>query len=157
MKLIIIALLLGVISVKAQTIERQVIGAAGTSITDGSVIVDFTVGEQSITTITDGNSILIQGFHQEPFSNQILDVEDNNILDGFTLYPNPVLDQFVIWGLGGNETYRLEIFNVRAQKIKTIEDYRSEPVSVFNCRAGVYFVKITSDSASKIIRIVKRR
>ncbi len=49
----------------AQSIERQVIGSAGTTLTDGSTAsIDFTIGEIAVNTITDGSTTLTQGFHQ---------------------------------------------------------------------------------------------
>ena len=49
-----------------QSIERQVIAAAGLTLTDGATAsIDFTVGELVVTTITDGSTAtLTQGFHQ---------------------------------------------------------------------------------------------
>ncbi|WP_034057312.1 hypothetical protein [Lacinutrix jangbogonensis] len=49
---------------QAQSIERQVIGASGTTLTNGTVSLDFTVGELAVTTITNGTTTLSQGFHQ---------------------------------------------------------------------------------------------
>ncbi len=49
---------------QAQNIERQVIASTGETISNASVTLDFTVGELAVTTITDGNSTLTQGFHQ---------------------------------------------------------------------------------------------
>lgn len=48
----------------SQNIERQVIGSAGQSFSNATLSMDFTVGELVVTTITDGSSILTQGFHQ---------------------------------------------------------------------------------------------
>lgn len=62
---LLIALL--IVSVgNSQSIERQVIGSAGTVLTDGTTAsIDFTVGELVVSTITDGaTGTLTQGFHQ---------------------------------------------------------------------------------------------
>jgi len=49
----------------SQSIERQVIGTSGTTLTDGTTLsLDFTVGELVVTTITDDTTTLTQGFHQ---------------------------------------------------------------------------------------------
>ncbi|WP_298421796.1 hemagglutinin protein [uncultured Kordia sp.] len=62
--LIITSLLFGIHMSNAQTIERQVIGSSGATISNGSTTVDFTVGEVVTTTITDGTTTLSQGFLQ---------------------------------------------------------------------------------------------
>ncbi len=55
-----------------QSIERQVIGSAGTTLTNGVASMDFTVGELAVTTITNGTTTLTQGFHQETVELSIL-------------------------------------------------------------------------------------
>ena len=49
---------------QAQSIERQVISSAGTTLSNGTVSLDFTVGELAVTTITNGTTTLNQGFGQ---------------------------------------------------------------------------------------------
>lgn len=72
----------------SQSIERQVIGSAGTTITDGATAsLDFTVGEVAVSTITDGTNTLTQGFHQ---GEVLLSVRINPIvfLQGAGVSPN---------------------------------------------------------------------
>lgn len=64
----IFILLLSVGSAQAQSIERSVIGSAGSTLSNASVSLDFTVGEIAVTTITDGTTTLSQGFHQPSLS-----------------------------------------------------------------------------------------
>ncbi|WP_452599660.1 hemagglutinin protein [Pontimicrobium sp. MEBiC01747] len=59
-----LGILLLAFQMNAQSIERQVIGSAGTTLTNGTVSLDFTVGELAVSTITDGTTTLTQGFHQ---------------------------------------------------------------------------------------------
>ncbi len=63
-KLVCFGLLIAASQFSAQTIERQVIGSAGTTLTNGTISLDFTVGELAVSTITDGTTTLTQGFHQ---------------------------------------------------------------------------------------------
>ena len=74
-------------NVEAQSIERQVIGGAGTTISDGNVTVGFTVGELVITNITDGTTTLAQGFHQATVSLGIT-INPTVFLQGAILNPN---------------------------------------------------------------------
>ena len=70
--IICIAIAFAGLHVNAQSIERQVIGSAGTTLSNGTVSLDFTVGELAVTTITDGTTTLTQGFHQETIILSIL-------------------------------------------------------------------------------------
>ncbi|WP_299886064.1 hemagglutinin protein [uncultured Lacinutrix sp.] len=63
-KLLVIGLLTAVFAF-GQSIERQVIGSSGSTLSNGSVSIDFTVGELVVTTISDGTTTLTQGFHQQ--------------------------------------------------------------------------------------------
>ncbi|MGH1386987.1 hemagglutinin protein [Kordia sp.] len=79
--------MLCMISVKAQAIEREVVAAGGNTISNGTVTLDFTVGELTVTTITDGTTTLTQGFQQGGIK---LGIKINPIafLQGALLDPN---------------------------------------------------------------------
>ncbi|MEM6686296.1 MAG: hypothetical protein AAF617_10980, partial [Bacteroidota bacterium] len=62
--LIITILLFVVFYTNAQTIERQVIGSAGTTLSNANSTIEFSVGETAITTISDGTTTISQGFQQ---------------------------------------------------------------------------------------------
>ncbi|RZN83018.1 MAG: hemagglutinin protein [Winogradskyella sp.] len=82
---IAICLLMGL--TYGQSIERQVIASTGNTLSNSSVIMDFTLGEVAITTVTDGTTTLSQGFHQ---GNVVLSIKINPIvfLQGAALNPN---------------------------------------------------------------------
>ncbi|AUC83236.1 hemagglutinin protein [Lacinutrix sp. Bg11-31] len=61
---------------QAQSIERQVIGVSGETLSNGTVSLDFTVGELAVTSITNGTTTLNQGFHQP---NIVLGIKVNTI------------------------------------------------------------------------------
>ncbi|NQY28015.1 MAG: hemagglutinin protein [Flavobacteriaceae bacterium] len=88
MKNIVIALLLLTTIGYSQSIERQVIGSAGTTLTDGATAsIDFTVGELVVSTITDGTTTLTQGFHQGEIQLAI-NLSAVAFLQGAALSPN---------------------------------------------------------------------
>lgn len=68
MKKLLFLCVLSVALTQAQSLERQVIGSSGTSFSNASAQIDFTVGELVVTTITDGTNELTQGFHQTNLS-----------------------------------------------------------------------------------------
>jgi hypothetical protein len=57
----------------SQSLERQVIGSAGSTLTNASASLDFTIGDLAVSTITDGTISLSQGFHQGSKLSIILD------------------------------------------------------------------------------------
>jgi len=85
--IIIIVLFLFSKEMEGQSIERQVIGASGATLSNVSVSLDFTIGELVVTTITDGTTILTQGFH---YGSYLLSVKISPIvkLQGALLNPN---------------------------------------------------------------------
>jgi len=74
-----------------QTIERSVIGSAGTTFNNNGFTVVSTVGEVAITTRSTSSIILIEGFNQPIISESLNVVQGIN--DGtavhFSIYPNP--------------------------------------------------------------------
>lgn len=74
------------LSLSSQTIERQIIGAGGTTFNNVDYAVDFTIGELIITSISDSNVEISQGFHQ----NVVVEIKVNPIafLQGAILNPN---------------------------------------------------------------------
>ncbi|WP_203258289.1 hemagglutinin protein [Hyunsoonleella ulvae] len=64
---IILATLLLILStstVIAQSVERQINGSAGSTLSNGTNTVEFTVGELAVTTLGSGTVTASQGFHQ---------------------------------------------------------------------------------------------
>ncbi|MDH7447655.1 hemagglutinin protein [Aquimarina sp. 2201CG14-23] len=85
--LMLLMILLVVVNATSQSIERQVIGSAGTTLSNATVTLDFTIGEPVITTITNGTAIVSQGFHQ---GSLMLAIKVNPVvfLQGPALNPN---------------------------------------------------------------------
>lgn len=60
----LVVVLLGLSYSFGQSIERSVIASSGETISDGTVTLDFTIGEIATTTVSDGTVTLTQGFQQ---------------------------------------------------------------------------------------------
>ncbi len=69
------------------TIERQLIGSTGGSFVNGSIDMNFSVGETVVTTETSGSIILTQGFQQADNNSVGLDEVSKEI--GINVFPNP--------------------------------------------------------------------
>jgi len=55
----------------SQTLERSVIGSSGTTLSNATASLDFTVGELVVTSHSNGTTTLNQGFHQEVITLQL--------------------------------------------------------------------------------------
>lgn len=72
----------------AQTIGSQLIPATGNSISNGTFMLDYSVGEIAIATISSPSNYLTQGLHQSTFVSVSTDVQ-NATSSYIQLYPNP--------------------------------------------------------------------
>jgi hypothetical protein len=94
--LLFVSFLFIITGIHAQSIERYVIGAAGGTYNDGTNYVDYTSGEVVISTVSNVNNFLTQGF-QQPFTNQYVAVEEvQEPSDFLRIYPNPAVDHVSI-------------------------------------------------------------
>ena len=94
--LLICCLFLSSISFAQTTLERQVIGSAGSYATSGDISVSATVGETATETAISGTLILTQGF-QQPNQEDFVGIEDEwNIIVDYNIFPNPTADKLII-------------------------------------------------------------
>jgi hypothetical protein len=163
---LLIALFFCIGSLQAQSVERWVIGAAGGSYYDvvNNFQMDFTVGEVAITTISNVNNVLTQGF-QQPYTLAWVSVEE--VADDpaqVLFYPNPVTDQLQISVLNGQTgIYRISVFDVLGQLLyderieKGFDGTSSLSVNFTSFATGNYFVRVQHDKniiqTSKILKV----
>lgn len=127
--------------------------------------------EQVITTLTDGpwsvyaadldgdgdndviSAALIESTIAWYENLTILNVPENK-WDAISIYPNPVSDILNITTPLSN--YSIEVFTIQGQLISTPSTYSgSQTIDYSNYASGIYLMKLTSESASKIIKIMK--
>ena len=74
------------------TLERQVVGTAGSYSVTGDIILSSTVGDTATTTLISGSLILTQGFQQAEVD-EVTDIEDlMELVVDYQVYPNPTTD-----------------------------------------------------------------
>jgi hypothetical protein len=79
----------------------------------------------------------------------VINATDDHFAANISIYPNPVNSIFNIQG----EYTRLEILNSKGQVVEKVAGVSQ--VDISNYTAGIYFVKIFSNSASTVFRILK--
>jgi hypothetical protein len=76
-------------------------------------------------------------------------------LRGLNVYPNPANDAFVVELNNGNVKH-IEVNDVTGRKVITLESSATTtPVRVAGLAKGIYYIKITSESDYKVIKLVK--
>jgi hypothetical protein len=83
-------ILLCILVASGVTSAQEVISTQGDTYTTGSAIVDFTIGEVVINTVTDGTNDITQGFHQTTWN--FASIEDHNTAYEVIVFPNPTED-----------------------------------------------------------------
>jgi len=93
---------------QAQQIVRSTIGSVGSSMSDGTMLIQQTVGQPALTTFekNDDGSAIRQGFHQ-PYFIEIIK-KDIDV----SIYPNPNNGEFFFEILDeSNSSYQFQIFD----------------------------------------------
>lgn len=125
-KTITLLILFGAISIglQAQSISPQIIAATGGfSANGGTYTMSYTVGEMTrISTATNGNSILTEGF-QQPTDSLISGLLDliTDEFGSFVVYPNPASNH-VWFGMQFPEQGKvtISIFNIAGEKTANV-------------------------------------
>lgn len=124
---------------------------------------DDYIGQQiffKFTLISD-SGVTGDGFYFDDLSVKIIDASSigvaSNELNLFSIYPNPAGDELRIKTANPNKEYILEILNTTGQVVSrhTVSNTNSS-IAVQDIVAGIYFVKIYTESASKVIKLIKK-
>lgn len=135
-----------------QSLERQVIGAAGQSGGNANLQIDYTVGEAVVATLESNDLVLTQGFHQS--STTIVGIADGPEINWEVRhYPNPTTHTLYLNIEGEFESdLRLMVVNVSGQQMYTAEvqkgwDNIQHAIPVERWSAGQYFLSIHTEGS----------
>jgi hypothetical protein len=141
------------------TYFNQVIGSTGRFAVQNGRSYAYTVGEVVIPTVTSGNQVLTQGFHQ-PEQTRIVSVGNPDLTDwDIRVFPNPVSDLLTIqFSTAKGSSLRATVVDVVGKVVLT--DQPVSAGSLLDCRAwqpGVYFVILTDPitRASAMTRVIR--
>ncbi|WP_157811589.1 T9SS type A sorting domain-containing protein [Lacinutrix sp. Bg11-31] len=76
-------------------------------------------------------------------------------LVGVSIFPNPAMDVVNIKGLK-NDLKSIEVYNIAGQKVITAAN-NLETINVSELEAGVYFLNLYTENASKTIKFIKQK
>jgi hypothetical protein len=97
-----------------QTISPQVVTTTGATMANGITTINFTVGEITVSTLSDGNNTIGQGFTSSSTHTTITTVvsPDSDLLN-VSVYPNPVTEIIFVDVRGESlENFRLVVHSI---------------------------------------------
>ena len=146
----------GFSTMSAQSFSPQVTASAGTSMSSGSVAMEFTIGEVVTSTLSAGGDVLTQGFHQP----KIVIVAIDPFLDvfSFSVYPNPS-DQFVTIETSSKDPLQAKVYNALGQSIFDSQIFSEKTtLDIQHIANGPYLLQITRPTGEPVknYTLVKR-
>ncbi|MDX2001958.1 MAG: T9SS type A sorting domain-containing protein [Chitinophagales bacterium] len=147
------------VAANAQSLERQVIGAAGGYDVAGGVSLSYTVGEPIVETAISGSIILTQGFQQP--DDLGVGIKEVSINVEYTVFPNPTDDiLFVDLKSDKPADVKLTFFNIAGQQMEyltqavTVNGKTRLQFSLKDLAAGQYIL-VLNDKAGNPLRNFK--
>lgn len=143
--------------VNGQSIERQVIGTAGGSVSVSNSELDYSVGEAVTLSSSTGN--LTQGFVQPSLITNVSIVKIEKEEFRVKAYPNPVRDQFnILVEAAYGESFTYEIIDQRGSILKSGEwNGAKGDINTSDLEAGSYVLRISGGESfqMKNLRFIK--
>jgi beta-glucosidase len=83
-------------------------------------------------------------------------IHETGLQKRYSIFPNPVNDEFQIKGLLVEDRLDISIFNTQGKQVKKVNMHREEKVDVRNLNPGFYFVRIEGQQGSTSLSFIKR-
>jgi hypothetical protein len=147
-----------VFTLTAQTIDKQIVATAGTTMSTASYKLTFSIGEPLIGTIN--NTLTVdQGFLAAASSNSTLSIEDQILSNAIKVYPNPVTDKLHIDLKNISGTVRVNIYNMTGKLLvnKNLNTQQNN-LHLGNLSNGIYLVNLhfSDYKVIKSFKIIKK-
>lgn len=140
--LMIVIILTGMV-VHVQSQPQQVIASSGGNYQNAGTSIEWTLGEQVISTLSASNTILTQGFHQPDLKISVTEILDE-LSYSIDAFPNPTNDLLMI-KLGNAEVHDLHFIlydiNGKVLEQKPMEG-ETTTINMINYVAGIYLLKV---------------
>lgn len=158
MKNIILTLYLCVagFALHAQEINKQVVASAGSDESAGNYQISQTIGEAVVTTHTQGNYILCQGFQQADGLTSVAIKELENFK--FSFYPNPVQTELNVHFEENLQDVTFAIYSPTGQLINqtSFKNEQEVKLNLDGLSTGIYFVQFNVKTENVRFEIVKQ-
>ena len=153
-KLLVILLCLPILGF-GQVTSPSVVSSSGDSYSNGSVIMDYTLGEIVVETHTNSTTILTQGFHQEILS---ITTEVVNIYIKTKVYPNPTTN-FLIVELEKNVNADILVYDINGKLVikDRLNDEQQKQLDFGFLKQGNYLLHINIADKKSVYQINKSK
>ena len=147
------------IQTNAQTLEQNVLGAAGDSFINSVAQLNYTVGELSVETAMANAVILSQGFHQTVLS--VTEVTEIGVFNEIDVFPNPTQEYVLVHFHGFiNENRNIQVYDLVGQLVLEEELKANQEeirLNLADINAGQYLLTISTENNAMVnsYRIVK--
>jgi hypothetical protein len=123
---------------------QEVISSSGSSFSNSTNQLNWTLGEPITETFVAGQSTLTQGFQQSKLTVTAIDQISEN-LSGLKVYPNPVSNELTI-EVAEIGKFNLSFFDLNGKLlIKKEIEKTVETIDMLNYSSGSYFLTVYSD------------
>ena len=148
----------------AQSPDPAVLASAGGISSNGKMSLEWTLGETSISTISYGENLFTEGFHQPIIlisPNKKPELVTATIKDlSITIAPNPVMSLLTVQFSGNRESvYTLSLFNASGKLLLSKAQLAKSNISTLamdQMPAGIYFLRINnSKEIIKTFKVIK--
>lgn len=146
-----------VIALSTSGKAQDVIATQGDSYSNSSGKIDFTIGEAIISTVSDANNTLTQGFHQTNWS--FAGLEDYSPNYEVSIYPNPTENILNIQS-STFDNVQYTLFDVRGRRvINGIISQEITTIQVNHLLPGTYELVLTNSEniRLKTFKLVKHQ
>jgi hypothetical protein len=135
---------------------QKLINATGNTVTDSKFIIEYSVGEISITTLTQAAnaSYITQGLLQPNI--KIINPGCNIVNDTINCFPNPVQKILSIVGrLDWITSYRIYAAD---GKLVRIANFVNNQINMYNLPGGAYFITLYPgcDDKYRVLKVIKQ-
>ena len=142
----------------SQTLHHQMISAqGGNTVTQSSIVVKYTVGQQSVTGTKTGNVIVQQGFQQSFWDKMI--ATNNVALINTITYPNPYVDVINFqFSQSIGENVSLLVYDVLGRQVyaNTLQIFENKTsVNLQVLQSAEYFVQLSNNIFTYHTKIIK--
>ena len=130
----------------AQQMERHVLSTAGNVNQNGSISLEWTLGEIAVEQLTNSTSILAQGFHQISNTDRL-----NSLTTVFVeTWPNPVSGELNIRISELLPGLKFTLYDINGKELKlfTIDNSNHLVVNMTEYVNGVYYLSLKDESGS---------
>ena len=153
-KLLLILLCLPMIGL-GQVTSPSVVSSSGDSYSNGSVIMDYTLGEIVVETHTNSTTILTQGFHQGVLK---VNTSVENIDIKTKVYPNPTTN-FLIIELEKNVNADILVYDINGKLVikDRLNNEQQKQLDFSFLKQGNYLLHINIADKKSVYQINKSK